>query len=94
LDLPTRDGTLRDKSGQATQINYLSNNQTLELYGRLHADLLNSDRMLINVVDMKIKLTRAPEAFYLWGHSEDTKLGIKLSDATLIVTQVEFKPLF
>jgi hypothetical protein len=38
--------------------------------------------MLINGVDMNIKLTRAPEAFYLLGPS----------DATLFVTQVELKP--
>jgi len=29
-------------------------------------DLFNCDEMLINVVDMNIKLTRAPDAFYLW----------------------------
>jgi len=44
---------------------YLCNCKTLELYGTVHADLFNSDKMLFNVVDMNIKLTRIPEAFYL-----------------------------
>jgi hypothetical protein len=48
--------------------------------------------MLINGVDMNIKLTRAPEAFYLWGPSDDPKVRIKIFYATLFVTQVEFKP--
>jgi hypothetical protein len=48
--------------------------------------------MLINGVDMNIKLTRAPEAFYLLGASGDTKLHIKILDTTLFVTQVELKP--
>jgi hypothetical protein len=48
--------------------------------------------MLINGVDMNIKLTRAPEAFYLLGTSDDAKVRIKILDATLFVTQVELKP--
>jgi hypothetical protein len=50
--------------------------------------------MLINHVDMNIKLTSAPESFYLWGPSEDTKERIKILEATLFVTHVELKPLF
>jgi hypothetical protein len=48
--------------------------------------------MLINGVDMIIKLTRASEAFYLLGPSNDTKVRIKIMDATLFLTQVELKP--
>ena len=50
--------------------------------------------MLINGVDMNIKLTRAPEAFYLLAHSDDNMLRIKILDATHFITQVELKPLF
>jgi hypothetical protein len=66
LDSPTSDGALKDNSGHDTRLKYLSNNETVELYGRLDAGLSNSYEMLINGVDMNIKLTRAPEAFYLW----------------------------
>jgi hypothetical protein len=48
--------------------------------------------MLINGVDMNIKLTRTSEAFYLLGPSDDTKVRIKIMDATLFLTQVELKP--
>ena len=58
---------LKDNTGYATRLNYLSDGETLELYGRLHANLFNSDKMLINGVDMNVKLTRAPEAFLLLG---------------------------
>jgi hypothetical protein len=47
--------------------------------------------MLINGVDMNIKHTRAPEAFYLLGSSDDTKVRIKIEEATLYVTQAELK---
>jgi hypothetical protein len=62
--------------------------------GRLHADLFNSDKMLINGVDMNIKLTRAPESFYLSAPSDDNKVRIKILDANIFVSQIELKPLF
>ena len=79
-------------TGYAKRLNFLSNSKTIELYGIFRADLFNSDKMLINGVDMNIKLTRAPEAFYNLVPSDDTKLRIKILDATHFVTQVEFKP--
>jgi hypothetical protein len=48
--------------------------------------------MLINGVDMNIRLTRVPEAFYLLGTTDDVKVRIKILDATLFVTQTEIKP--
>ena len=69
-------GELKDNTGYATLLKYLSNSQTIELYGRGHADLISSDKMLINGVDTNIKLTRAPEAFYLLAPSDDIKFII------------------
>jgi hypothetical protein len=74
---------ITDNQGYTARLNYLGNRQTVELNGRLHADLFSSDRMLINGVDTNIKPTRAPEAFYLLAPSDDTILRIKILDATL-----------
>ena len=41
---------------------------------------------------MKINLTRATESFYLLAPSGDVKLGIRILDATLFITQFEMKP--
>ena len=57
LDSPTCDGALKDNTGYATRLNDFDNSKTIELYGRLNADLLNSHKMLIDFVDMNIKLT-------------------------------------
>jgi len=89
LDSP---GELTDNSGYAKRLNYHSNGNTL--YGRLDADFFNSDNMLINGVDMNIKLILAPETVYILAPSDDNKVSIKISDATLFITQVELKPLF
>ena len=43
---------------------------------------------------MNIKLTRTPEAFYLLASNDDTKVRIKILEATLFITQVELKPLY
>ena len=40
---------------------------------------------------MNIRLTRAPEAFYLLGPEEDPKVRIKILDATLFIPQVDLK---
>jgi len=76
-------GELKDNSGYVKRLNYLSSGNTIELYGRLHADLFNSDKMLINGVDINIKVTRVPESFYLLAPSDDNKISIKILDATL-----------
>jgi hypothetical protein len=68
LDSPDTDGTLpasKENKGYTSRLHFINNCQVIELYGRLHANLFNSDRMLINGMDMNIKLTRAPEVFYL-----------------------------
>jgi len=48
--------------------------------------------MLINDVDINIKLTRTPEALYSFAPTDDTKVRIKILEATLFITQVEFQP--
>jgi hypothetical protein len=82
---------LKDNNGYTTRLKYISNSETVELYGRLPADIFNSDKMLINGVDMDIKLTPSPEAFYLLAPNDYTKVRIKILDATLFITQVEIK---
>ena len=74
LDSP---GELKKITGYDKLSNYLSKCKILELYGWLHADLFNSDKMLINGVNMNINLTRAPDSFYLLAPSDDNKVRIK-----------------
>jgi len=49
--------------------------------------------LLINGVDINIKLTRASESFYLLATSDDTKLRSKILDANLFITQAELNAL-
>jgi len=54
-----------------TRSKYIGNSQTVELYGRLHADFFNSNKMWINDVDMNFKLTRTTEAFNFLAPTDD-----------------------
>ena len=56
--------------------------------------MFNSDKMLINVVDMNITLTRVPVTLYILAPLDDNKVRMKILEATLFITQVELKPPF
>jgi len=47
--------------------------------------------MLINGVDINMKLTRALDAFYILAPSDDNKVRNKNLYATLFITQFELK---
>jgi hypothetical protein len=57
-----------------------------------HADLFNIVKIVINGVNMNIKITRAPESLYILAPSDDNKVRIKILEATLFITQTELKP--
>jgi len=48
--------------------------------------------MVINGVDMNIKLTRSPVTFCLLAPSDDIKLRVKILNDILFFIQVELKP--
>ena len=41
---------LKDINGYTTPLKYIGNSHTVELYGRLHADLFNSEKMLMVLI--------------------------------------------
>jgi hypothetical protein len=95
LDSATADGSLaadKENPGYTARLSYLNGSPSTELYGRLHADLFNSDNMFIYGVDMNIKRRRAPHSFYILAPTDDVKARFKILDATLFLTQVELKP--
>jgi len=41
---------LKDNNGYSTRLKYIGKSQTVERYGLLHADLFNSDKMLVVLI--------------------------------------------
>ena len=66
--------------------------KAFDMIGQLHCDLFNQDKMLINGVEMRVRLVRSKDAFYLMDSTNDGRFGIKIKEATLIVRRVKINP--
>ena len=59
---------MKDKNkneGFLERYRYCKNNEDIEMTGRLHLDILQQDRLLLNKVDMTVMLNRSASEFCL-----------------------------
>nr|XP_056700842.1 uncharacterized protein F54H12.2-like [Euleptes europaea] len=61
----------------------------LELLGNLHADIFFQEKLLLNGVDVKIKLTRSKDAFCLISHGQVDHYKLVILSASLFVKKVK-----
>jgi hypothetical protein len=64
--------------------------RTIDLYGRIHADIFYQNRYLLNNVEMKLRLSRNKSSFTLIGETDNYKVVVKA--ATLYVRRVKINP--
>lgn len=69
----------------------LISNGSLELIGKLHCDIFNTDRYLINNVSMNLKLIPSRSPFCLMGDINDN-LSVAIDNAILIVRKANINP--
>ncbi|XP_035204788.1 uncharacterized protein F54H12.2-like [Stegodyphus dumicola] len=62
---------------------------TVDMIGRLHLDMFHQERLLLNMVDMKIKLIRSKPEFCLLGEGN---FKVSLEHASLFVRKVRVSP--
>ncbi|XP_064622574.1 uncharacterized protein F54H12.2-like [Lineus longissimus] len=77
-------------SGFKTRAKFIAKSRQLDLFGRLHLDLCHQNRYLLNGVDMKIRLNRTKNTFFLM-----SDLGTevtKITKAILLVQHVKPNP--
>lgn len=67
------------------------NSREVHLLGPLHGDIFFCERLLLNAVDLRIKLTRANDAFCLMG-TRDSQFRLKILGASLFVKKVTVSP--
>ena len=67
---------------------YTKNNKTLDLIGHLHCDVFNQDKLLLNGVEVRLRLVRSKDAFCLMDAS-DKNYTVHIAEATLIVRRVK-----
>jgi hypothetical protein len=68
------------------------NGKTVELSGRLHIDLFNSDRYLINRIPFKLTLQRSKPSFYLMSASTTENYYAHIDKANLFIRKVKIAP--
>lgn len=69
---------------------FINQSKSVEMMGRLHCDIFQQDRYLLNKVDMHVKLVRSPPAFHLM--TDGTAVKTVVEDAVLYVRKVKVNP--
>lgn len=68
------------------------NGKPFELFGRLHLDLMFQPRLIPNLTDIKIHVTRARDEFCLMSHVAAQEYKLELIDATFSCRRVKLEP--
>ncbi|TKS65905.1 hypothetical protein D9C73_027927 [Collichthys lucidus] len=84
----TNNGPNRGLNSRAA---FSANSREVDLFGPLHGDVFFCERLLLNSVDMRIKLTRASDAFCLMG-ARDSAFRLRILGASLFVKKVTVSP--
>ncbi|GFX25503.1 uncharacterized protein F54H12.2 [Trichonephila clavipes] len=71
------------------RVSLFKNSATIDMMGRLHVDLFNQDRLLLNLVDLKIKLIRSKTEFCLM---RDGDCKVVFDHISLFVRKVRVNP--
>jgi hypothetical protein len=69
---------------------FIDNSRVVDLIGNIHADLFNQDRLMLNGVDLRVKLIRSKDVFHLMSEVPGVKSTI--IEATLLIRKVQINP--
>ncbi len=78
--------------GLKKRANHTSASKTVDLVGRLHSDVFFQEKLLLNGVGMRIKLTRSKDEFVLLSGENDVTYKVSLTKAELRVRKVRVAP--
>lgn len=76
--------------GMEKRAQFIARSNSVELMGRIHSDIFQQDRYLLNGVDMYLKMIRSSPTFHLIG--DENKYKTKITDAALHVRKVKLNP--
>ncbi len=78
--------------GLRKRANYTNESKVVDLCGRIHSDIFNQSRSLLNGVELKLKFHRSKDAFCLMSPAEDAEFKVRIIAATLHVRQTKVSP--
>jgi hypothetical protein len=70
----------------------MGKSKTIDMFGRLHADIFFQDRYLLNNVEMKIRLSRQKSSFCLIGDTAAANNKVLIKKAVLYVRKARINP--
>nr|XP_042911559.1 uncharacterized protein F54H12.2 [Parasteatoda tepidariorum] len=81
----------KENEGLKKRSSMIAKGKVLEMIGNLHCDLFYQDRLLLNMIDLKLKLIRNKPEFCLIS-PENAKYQIAIEHASLFVRKVKVSP--
>lgn len=78
--------------GLKTRYKLTEKSQTLYMIGQLHCDIFRQDRLLLNLVDVKIKMIRSKPSFCLVSSETDADYKVVLDHASMFIRKVKVSP--
>ena len=79
-------------TGLGTRSEWTKTSKTVELQGRIHSDLFNQEKLILNGVDLTVKLHRHKPEFCLLSADIAPAYKIIIVDAILYVKKIELTP--
>lgn len=93
MDSLNFDEDKKENQGLLARTKLIKNgNGSIELLSRLYSDIFNSDRYLINGIDMNIKLIRNVPEFFLMKANDSLEINVKINNAILYVRKAKISP--
>lgn len=84
------DDLVGNTTGFIKRQTFTDGSRVVDLVGNIHSDLFNQDRLMLNGVDLKVKLIRSKDLFNLLSAEPDVKSTIV--EASLSIRKVQVNP--
>lgn len=81
-----------DNKGMDNRAKLFTKSCEVELMGKIHGDMFNHSKLLLNNIDLRIILATENPAFYIMSKNEKEESYIKILDATMYMNHVTINP--
>lgn len=79
-------------AGLKTRHKLIEKSHVVDMIGQLHCDIFQQNRLLLNLVDVKIKMVRSKPAFCLTSTKAEAEYKIILEHASMFIRKVKVSP--
>ncbi len=81
-----------DNKGLAKRWSFVSDNKQVDLFGKLHVDLMFQERYILNKVNMTMRLVRSKSPFMLMAAGRDPDCKVVITGISLFIRKVQLSP--